>query len=109
MIRKGAPYNSINLLYLFFHWIIILLLLLVVVKPLVNIITLVSESKYELFENFPEEIADEKKEDSRGDEKIRESGDFKTNTFLAVAPRYFDSRCYHLSFIPDIDLPPPKL
>jgi Na+/H+ antiporter NhaB len=109
MIKKGVTYNSISLLYQLKQLIIIFLVLLIVAIPLVNIITLISESKYELYENLAKENTEEKKEDSREDEKIDHSVDFKTSTFLALSHDYFNSNCSHLSFNPDIHLPPPKL
>ena len=109
MIKEGFTYNSISILYLLKHWIIIFLVLFIVAKPLANIITLISESKFELYENSTKENTEEKKEDSKEDEKIDYLADFKTSTFLGLLHIYFDSNFCHLSIIPDINLPPPKL
>ena len=109
MKKTGVTYNSISLLFLLKQWIVVFLVLFIAAKPLVNIITLISESKYEFYENLTKENTEEKKEDSREDEKIDHSVDFKTSTFLALSHSYFDNNCCHLSFNPDIHLPPPKL
>ena len=109
MIKEGFTDNSTSMLYLLKHWIYIFLVLLIVAKPLVNVMPLISDSKFELYENPTKENTEEKKEDSREDEKIDQLVDFNISTFLGLLHSYFDSNFSHLSISPDIHLPPPKL
>ena len=101
MIKKGVPHNSISLLYLLKHWIIFCFLLFIVAKPVIIIISVIVESKYEFYDNLVSENMD--------DEKIHQSFYFKTRTFTALSLSYFGGSNRFLSFEPDIDLPPPEL
>ena len=109
MIKKGVPHNSISLLYLLKHWIIFCFLLFIVAKPVIIIISVIVESKYEFYDNLVSENMEEIKEDNIDDEKIHQSFYFKTRTFTALSLSYFGGSNRFLSFEPDIDLPPPEL
>ena len=109
MIKKGVPHNSISLLYLLKHWIIFCFLLFIVAKPVIIIISVIVESKYEIYDNFVNENTEEQKEDNSDEEKIHQSFYSKTRTLTALSLSYFGGSNRFLSFKPDIHLPPPEL
>lgn len=109
MIRNKVTYNYFNLLYPLKHWIIFCFLLFIVAKPVIIIIAVVVESKYEFYDNLVNENTEEQKEDNSDEEKIHQSFYFKTRTFTAISLSYFGGSNRFLSYEPDIHLPPPEL
>lgn len=109
MIKNRVTYNYFNLLYLLKHWIIFCFLLFIVAKPVVSIIAVITESKYEFYDNLTKENTEEKKEDNSDDEKIHHSFNLKNSVTSPLSLSYFDSTNRFLSFEPDIHLPPPEL
>jgi len=108
MTNKGETYNSISLINLFKHWIVLCLLLLIINKPIVNIISILTELKYELYENLAKKNTEEKKENVSDDEKFHELIDSKANLFTTLSISYFDLKNIFLSFKADIYVPPPR-
>jgi len=109
MIKKKITYNSINLLYPLKHWIILGFLLFIVAKPVVSVIAVITESKYEFYDNLTKENTEEKKEDNSNDEKIHHLFNFKNGATPALSLSYFKNNKRFLSFEPEIHLPPPEL
>ncbi len=111
MIKKETTYNSFNLLYILRHWIAFCFILFLVAKPIINITTLLVETKYELSENLLQENTEEKKDITGEDdnENFHNSIVFNTNIYPKQLLSYFDIQEYFLNFKPDIHLPPPRL
>ncbi len=111
MIKNIIPYNSFNLLYILRHWIAFCFILFLVAKPIINIATLLVETKYELPENLLQENTGEK-EDITGEDdnkKVHNSIVFNTSIYPKQLLSYFGIQEYFLNFKPDIHLPPPRL
>ena len=89
MNYKQETNNYLNLLYLMKHWIIYCFLLFIVAKPIVITIALITESKFEYYDNLVNESTEEKKENISDDERINHSIDHKTSAFTDQSLSYY--------------------
>ena len=109
MIKEKHSYSFFNLLYLLKHWIIFCFLLFIVVKPVVIAISLIVDSKYEIYDNLAKENTEEKKENISDDERINHSIDYKTSNYTDQSLSCYYNSDLFLSFKPKIHLRPPIL
>jgi len=112
MIKNTITYNYFNLLYQSKHWVVFCFVLFLGIKPMVDINSIFTNTKFELTENITLENSEEKENESLCDddhEKFFNPLNLSKIDYKKQSLSYFKFHKSHLKISPDIHLPPPKL